>query len=73
MPGNITLVPLPAKCPEPNPQENVWQVMRGNWLSNRVFGSYEDLPDHCCDAWNRLADQPWTIMSIGLPDWAHGF
>ena len=27
-PINITLVPLPAKCPELNPQENVWQFMR---------------------------------------------
>ncbi len=25
---------------------------------------------HCCSAWNRLIDQPWTIMSIGLRDWA---
>ena len=27
--------------------------------------------DAACDAWNRLIDQPWTIMSIGLRDWAH--
>ena len=71
VPENITLVPLPAKCPELNPQENVWQFMRDNWLPNRVFTSYENLADHCCDAWNRLVDQPWTIMSLGLRDWAH--
>ena len=29
-----------AKCPELNPHENVWQFMRENWLSNRVFKSY---------------------------------
>ena len=29
-PSNITIVPLPAKCPELNPQENVWQFMRDN-------------------------------------------
>ncbi|MEO0035936.1 MAG: hypothetical protein RLZZ501_1959, partial [Pseudomonadota bacterium] len=28
--------------------------------------------DHCCYAWNKLVDQPWTIMSIGLREWAHG-
>jgi len=27
---NITIVPLSAKCPELNPQENVWQYMRDN-------------------------------------------
>lgn len=71
VPENITIVPLPPKCPELNPQENVWQVMRDNWLSNRVFTSYDNLVDHCCAAWNRLVDQPWTIMSIGLRSWAH--
>jgi len=69
--GDITIVALPAKCPELNPQENVWQFMRENWLSNRVFTSYGNLVDHCCAAWNKLVDQPWTIMSIGLRDWAH--
>ena len=24
-----------------------------------------------CYAWNRLTDQPWLIMSIGLRDWAN--
>ena len=73
VPPNITLVPLPPKCPELNPMENVWQFMRDNWLSNRVFQSYEAIVDHCCHAWNRLVEQPWTIMSIGLRDWAHEF
>jgi len=73
VPPNITLVPLPPKCPELNAMENVWEFMRDNWLSNRVFRSYEVIVDHCCDAWNRLVDQPWRIMSIGLRDWAHRF
>ena len=73
VPGNLTLLPLPAKCPELNPAENVWQFMRDNWLSNRVFASYADILDHCCFAWNKLVDQPWRITSIGLRHWAHGF
>jgi transposase len=73
VPPNITLMPLPAKAPELNPVENVWQFLRENWISNRVFRSYEDILDHCCAAWNRLTDQPWRIMSIGLRDWAYGF
>ncbi len=50
VPDNITIVPLPPKCPELNPQENIWQFMRDNWLSNRVFTSYDSLIDHCCAA-----------------------
>ena len=73
VPDNITLVPLPPRSPELNPVENIWQFMRDNWLSNRVFTSYDDIVDHCCEAWNELTDQPWRIMSIGLRQWAHGF
>ena len=69
IPPNITLMPLPPKAPELNPVENVWQFMRNNWLSNRVFQSYDDIVDHCCHAWNKLVDQPWRIMSIGLRQW----
>jgi transposase len=72
-PANITLVPLPAKAPELNPMENVWPFLRDNWLSNRIFPSYPDILDHCCSAWNKLTDQPWRIMSIGLRDWAYRF
>ena len=73
VPSNITLMPLPAKAPELNPVENIWQFLRENWLSNRIFTSYSDILDHCCEAWNRLTDQPWRIISIGLREWAHGF
>jgi len=71
VPANITLLPLPPKCPELNPVENVWQFMRDNWLSNRIFPSYDDIVDRCCFAWNRLTDQPWRIMTLGLRTWAH--
>jgi transposase len=73
VPPNITIVPLPAKCPELNPQENVWQFMRDNWLSNRVYKSYEDILNHCCYAWNTLIHRSRRIMSLGRRQWAHGF
>jgi transposase len=73
VPANITLVALPAQAPELNPVENVWQFLRDNWLSNRVFATYAGILDHCCAAWNRLTEQPWRIMSLGLRDWAHRF
>jgi hypothetical protein len=73
IPANITLLPLPPRSPELNPVENVWQFLRDNWLSNRVFASYEDIVGHCCDAWNKLTDQPWRIMTLGRREWANGF
>jgi transposase len=71
VPANIILVPLPSKSPELNLVENIWQYMRENWLSNRVFDSYHDIVNHCCYAWKTLVERPWAIMSIGLRDWAH--
>jgi transposase len=71
VPDNITLLPLPPRSPELNPVENLWQFMRNNWLSNKVFKSYRDIVDHCCFAWNSLIDQPWNIMTIGIRNWAN--
>jgi transposase len=73
VPANITLLPLPPKCPELNVMENVWQFMRDNWLTNRIFQSDDDIVGHRCHAWNKLTDQPWRIMTIGLRDWAHWY
>ena len=70
IPRNLSLLPLPPRAPELNPQENIWQFMRQNWLSNQIFKSFDDIVDHCCYAWNTLIDQPWKIMSIARRDWA---
>ena len=70
VPSNISLLPLPPRSPELNSKENIWQFIRQNWLSNHIFKSFDDIVDHCCDAWNALIDQPWKIMSIAYRDWA---
>jgi len=71
VPKNITIILLPSRSPELNPVENIWQYLRQNWLSNRVFPTYDDILEAGCDAWNRLIDQPETITSIGMRKWAH--
>ena len=73
VPRNITLLFLPSKAPELNPVENVWQFMRQNWLSNRIFLDYDDIVAHCCEAGNKLVDQPWKIISLGMRVWAYEF
>ncbi len=73
VPANITILAPPSRSPELNPVENIWQFLRENWLSNRVFTSYDDILAHCCDAWNSLIAQPWKIMSIGHRQWAFGY
>lgn len=63
---------LPAlESTRAEPGRNLWQFLRQAYLSNRDFDTYEEILDAACEAWNRLIDQPWRIMSIGLHDWAH--
>ncbi len=71
VPDNITPIFLPSRAPELNPVENVWQYLRANWLSNRVFQNYDAIIDAACQAWKKLIAQPDTITSIGMRDWAH--
>ena len=70
VPDNISLIKLPAYSPELNPVENIWQYLRQNRLSNRVFDSYDAIVDACCDAWNALAAEPARIRSIATRPWA---
>ena len=50
IPSNITFDVLATKSAELNPVENIWQFMRDNWLSNRIFKTYDDIVALCCEA-----------------------
>ena len=71
----ITSARGPHRSPELNPVENIWQYLRANYLSNRVFENYEAIVEAIVeatsDAWNKLISQPQTITSIGMREWAH--
>jgi hypothetical protein len=65
-----SLLPLPLRAPELNSQENIWQFVRQNWLSNRVFKSFDDIVDHCCYAWNTvIATRLGEHRSSIVRDW----
>ena len=70
VPKNVSLLPLPPYFPELNRVENIWQFLRQNHLSNRVFKNYNDILDACCAAWNALIEEPMRIASIATRDWA---
>jgi hypothetical protein len=63
VPPNITLLPLPPRCPELNPVENVWQFMRDNWLSNRMLAS-PPFGSHPTTTSSTTAARPGTTSSI---------
>jgi hypothetical protein len=70
IPDNLTLLPLPPYSPELNPVENVWQYLRQNQLSLRVWPDYDAIVETCCQAWNALMAMPERLASITRRDWA---
>ena len=70
MPDNIVLLPLPPYAPELNPVENVWAFIRANFLSHRVWQTYDDIVEACRNAWNKLMQMPDRIASITQRTWA---
>jgi DDE superfamily endonuclease len=70
VPNNLTLLPLPPRSPELNPVENVWQYLRQNHLSLRVWPDYDAIVETCCRAWNALMSMPDRVVSITGREWA---
>jgi hypothetical protein len=70
LPENISLLPLPRYAPELNPVEIIWEFLRQNLLSHRVWESYDAIVDACCHAWSTLISTPEQIASITRRPWA---
>ncbi len=70
VPANISLLPLPRYAPELNPVENLWEFLRANFLSHRVWDSYDAIVDACCSAWTTLMRTPERVASITTRTWA---
>jgi putative transposase len=70
IPDNMAVIYLPPYSPELNSQENVWEYLKNNFLSNKVFLDLNHVIDTCCDAWNQLCAEVGRIKSIGIRDWA---
>ena len=50
IPDNISLLPLPSYSPELNPVENVWEYLRQNQLSLRIWPAHQAIVETCCQA-----------------------
>ena len=71
VPGNISLLPLPRYAPELNPVENLWEFLRANFLSHRVWDGYEAivangflLATDLNTAAQQVPDTKWAIVDF---------
>ena len=70
IPDNISPLKLPPYSPELNPIENVWAYLRGTKLAHRLFDTYDDIVNACCEAWNSFLADPKIIQSVTTREWA---
>ena len=73
VPANITLVPLPAKAPELNPVENIWQYHERELDLQPDLRILQRHPRSLLRRVEQAHRSALAIMSIGLRDWAHRF
>ena len=62
VPPSISILLLPAYCPELNPAENLWHYLRSHYLSNRAYENYDALVAAATDAYRRLTQD--VIKSV---------
>jgi DDE superfamily endonuclease len=71
VPHNLTLLKLPPYAPELNGAENIWEYMRKNDLSNRLYDGYPQIIDACCGAWQSFIAKPDLVRSLTARSWAN--
>jgi len=64
VPENIRLLPQPARSPELNPTEHVWDELREKSLANRSFASLRPLEHTLCEGLVHLAADPERVRSL---------
>lgn len=64
IPEHVEVVTLPAKSPQLNPQENVWDDMREKFFQNIVFDSMKAVETRLIEACTFYETHPEIIHSI---------
>jgi len=66
IPQNIHFIMQPAYSPELNPTEHLWDEIREKYLSNKLFGTIEEVMNVICEGINDLNAKPEYLKSMTL-------
>jgi transposase len=69
VPANLRLYPLPARSPELNPAEHLWEELREKWLGNRLFASQEAVERQVARGLATLEKDPERVASLAGFTW----
>ena len=69
IPERMRLYPLPARSPELNPTEHVWDELREKWFANRWFETMEQLDEQLVAGLAALEIDVPRMASLTGFDW----
>ena len=69
VPERMRLYPLPARSPELNPAEDIWDELREKWLSNRLFDCQEAMDRQVATGLATLERDPKRVASLAGFAW----
>ena len=64
LPENIRLIHQPARSPELNPVEHLWEEIREKFFANCHFKTLDDVINLLCQAINSISDFPDKIRTL---------
>ncbi len=64
IPENIRLLPQPARSPELNPAEHIWEEVREKTTANKSFRSLRAVEKTRCEGLTHLAADPTRVQSL---------
>ena len=64
VPENIRLIEQPARSPELNPTEHIWEEVREKHFYNKVFDSLDAVTDVLCQGLQELMLAPAKVSSM---------
>lgn len=64
IPENIRLLPQPARSPELNPADHIWEEVREKTTANKAFRSLRAVEKTRCEGLTHLAADPTRVQSL---------
>jgi DDE superfamily endonuclease len=69
VPANVRLQSWPARSPELNPAEHLWEELREKWLGNRLLDSQQAVDRQVAQGWAALEHDAARVASLAGFDW----
>jgi transposase len=70
LPGRIHLLPLPPYCPELNPVERLWDVVKDK-VANKVYDTLDRIEEELAEGLKRFIERRDAVLDLVGDGWLH--